>query len=60
MKERRGQESGDQNSVDKELLEIVGTGKSTKGDNCSFRHDINKRAKLQQPNLSPSFFFASE
>ena len=26
----------------------------SKGDNCSFRHDINKRAKMTQPNLSPS------
>ena len=24
------------------------------GDNCSFRHDINKRAKSTQPNPSPS------
>ena len=24
------------------------------GDNCSFRHDINKRAKRTQPNPSPS------
>ena len=27
---------------------------SSKGDNCSFRHDINKRAKTIQPNPSPS------
>ena len=44
-----GQESREQNSVDKELLEIVGSGKSNgqcvKGDNCSFRHDMNKRGK---------------
>ena len=26
----------------------------SKGDNCSFRHDINKRAKSTQPNPSPS------
>ena len=26
----------------------------SKGDNCSFRHDINKRAKTTQPNPSPS------
>ena len=48
-----------QNSVDKEFLEIVGSGKPTgsqcsKGDNCSFRHDITKRAKTTQPNPSPS------
>ena len=28
----------------------------SKGDNCSFRHDINKRAKMTQPNPSPSSF----
>ena len=27
-----------------------------KGENCSFRHDINKRAKSTQPNPSPSSF----
>ena len=27
-----------------------------KGDNCSFRHDMSKRAKLTQPNPSPSSF----
>ena len=25
----------------------------SKGDNCSFRHDVNKRAKSTQPNPSP-------
>ena len=29
-------------------------GQCSKGDNCSFRHDINKRAKSAQPNPSPS------
>ena len=28
-------------------------GQCVKGDNCSFRHDIHKRAKSTQPNLSP-------
>ena len=28
-------------------------GQCSKGDNCSFRHDINKRAKSTHPNLSP-------
>ena len=28
-------------------------GQCSKGDNCSFRHDINKRAKSTQPNSSP-------
>ena len=49
---------GTKKSVDKEFLEIVGNGKPTgqcvKGDKCSFRHDINKRAKITQPNPSPN------
>ena len=28
-------------------------GQCSKGDNCSFRHGMNKRAKSTQPNLSP-------
>ena len=28
-------------------------GQCSKGDNCSFRHDMNKRAKSTQPNPSP-------
>ena len=31
-------------------------GQCVKGDNCSFRHDINKRAKSTQPNPSPNSF----
>ena len=31
-------------------------GQCSKGDNCSFRHDINKRAKMTQPNPSPNSF----
>ena len=31
-------------------------GQCSKGDNCSFRHVINKRAKITQPNSSPSSF----
>ena len=29
-------------------------GQCSNGNNCSFRHDINKRAKMTQPNPSPS------
>ena len=29
-------------------------GQCSEGDNCSFRHDLNKRAKTTQPNPSPS------
>ena len=47
-----------QNSVNSELWEIVGNGKAngqcSEGDNCSIRHDINKRAKSTQPNPSPN------
>ena len=30
-------------------------GQCSKGDNCSFRHDMNKRAKSTQPNPSPRY-----
>ena len=29
-------------------------GQCSKGNNCSFRHDVNKRAKTTQPNPFPS------
>ena len=35
-------------------------GQCFKGDNCSFRHDINKRAKLTQPNPSPNSFMQQD
>ena len=31
-------------------------GQCSKGDNCSFLLDVNKRAKITQPNPSPSSF----
>ena len=31
-------------------------GQCFKGHNCSFRHDINKRGKMTQPNPSPNSF----
>ena len=31
-------------------------GQCSRGDNCSFRHDINKRGKMTQSNTSPSSF----
>ena len=31
-------------------------GQCSGGDNCSFRHDVNKRAKMTQPNPSPNSF----
>ena len=35
-------------------------GQCSKGDNCSFRHDINKRAKMTQPNPSPNSFMLQD
>ena len=59
-RKRCGQESGNKNSVYKEFLEIVGNGKLTgrcvKGDNCSFRHDMNKRGTSSPSNPSPNSF----
>ena len=31
-------------------------GQCVKGSNCSFRHDMDKRAKMTQPNSSPNSF----
>ena len=31
-------------------------GQCVKGDNCSFRHDVNKRGKITQSNTSPNSF----
>ena len=33
--------------------QLKANGQCSKGDNCSFRHDINKRAKSTHPNPSP-------
>ena len=35
-------------------------GQCSKGDNCSFRHDINKRAEMTQPNPSPNSFMQQD
>ena len=35
-------------------------GQCSGGDNCSFRHDVNKRGKMTQSNTSPKFFHAAE
>ena len=47
-----------QNSVNKktprDCWQWEANGQWSKGDNCSFRHDVNKRAKMTQPNPSPS------
>ena len=31
-------------------------GQCSRGDNCSFRHDVNKRGKMTQSNTSPNSF----
>ena len=52
------------NSVYKEFLEIVGqwetNGQCVKGDNCSFRHDTNKRGEVTPSNPSPNSFVQNE
>ena len=35
-------------------------GQSVKGDNCSFRHDINKRGKVTPSNPSPNSFMQQD
>ena len=49
---RRGRESGAKQREQRSPGDCW-QWECSKGDNCSFRHDINKRAKLTQPNPSP-------
>ena len=55
---RRGQKSESKQREQKRSLEDCWQWKAnrqcSKGDNCSFRHDMNKCAKSTQPNPSPS------
>ena len=57
MRQRPWSRIREQNSVNKESLgdcwQWKSNGQCSKGDNCSFRHDKNKRAKTTQPNPSP-------
>ena len=46
MKQREQRSPGD-------CRQWEANGQCSKGDNCSFRHDTNKRAKATQPNPSP-------
>ena len=47
----------EQNSVYKgDCWQWEANGQRSKGDNCSFRHDVDKRAKMTQPNPSPNSF----
>ena len=40
--------------------QLEANGQCIKGDNCSFRHDVNKRAKMTQPNPSPNSFMQQD
>ena len=57
---RRGQESRDKTACTEEFLETCCqwefNGQSSRGDICSFRQDVNKRAKMTQPNPCPNSF----
>ena len=58
-KKRRGQESGTKQRGQRILGDCgqwEANGQWSKGDKCSFRHDVNKRAKMTQPNPSPNSF----
>ena len=46
MKQREQRSPGD-------CWQRKANGQCSKGDNCSFRHDTNRRAKSTQPNSSP-------
>ena len=53
----RSQESGTKQREQRSLGDCwqwKANGQYSKGDNCSFRRDINKRAETTQPNPSPS------
>ena len=60
MKEKPWSRIQGQNSVYKEFLgccwQWESNGQCSKGDKCSFRHDINKRGKMTQLNTSPNSF----
>ena len=50
--------------MNQEFLEIVGNGKAngrcSEGDNCSFRNEMDKRAKSTWPNPSPNSFMQQD
>ena len=52
VKNQRTKQRGQITSGD--CLQWEANGQCSEGDNCSFRHVINKRAKMTQPNPSPN------
>ena len=60
-KKRCGQESGNKTACTKNSWRLlamgVQRGSVSKGDNSSFRHDINKRGKMFTSRISISEFF---
>ena len=59
--ERNAVVTGDKTAWTKNSWRLLAMGSQRavlyiKGDNCRFRHDVNKRAKMTQPNPSPSSF----
>ena len=62
-KKRRGQESGTEQREQRTLGDCwqwKTNGQSSKGDNCSVRHDINKREKSDTAESVSEFFHAAE
>ena len=52
MVKNQGTKKREQRSLG-DCWQWMANGQCSKGDNCSFRHDMNKRAKSTQPNSSP-------
>ena len=54
MVKNKGTKQREQRSLG-ECWQWKANGQCSKGDNCSFGHDTNKRAKSTQPNPSPRY-----
>ena len=51
----QGTKQGEQRTLG-DCWQWESNGQCSRGDNCSFRHDINKRGKMTQSNTSPNSF----
>ena len=64
MKEMPWSRIREQNSVYKRILgdcwQWESNGQCSRGDNCSFRHDISKREKMDTVEYVSEFFHAAE